>query len=207
MGLAQSKNDPIANFFASQLDSFSQGQVKGGFDLQNSLLNGVTGNGWDFSKVGEDADKWATGIRDSYTGQTSSLFTNGKDGPKTDPQQDLLKNLNDPNQFFNSKNWKSYTQNINNAHYSPQAGMGNTTPPSDLMKISDPMTKIKQANLRGSFKNVHSGISSAMNVNSSSSFQPALANGSSQVINSGGGGGTDTSIDIRNGTATNITNG
>lgn len=148
-----------------------------------------------FENVGYD---WM----DAFTGKNeSSHFGEGADGI-----QDMGKQIKawtnmaeNPNEAWNKVNWTSIGGQITGAHYG--SGVGNpNTPPSDLMKISDPATKMVMASTRGRIRQAVNLKGAMMNAKMSSAIvggQPAGIGGGDQN-NSGGGEGPPTSKDIGN---------
>ena len=138
-------NNPAGHFFMSDLKSV--GALFQGFgSAVGDTLTGLTGGGFDYSSTIQHYKNFGEDYRNMFTGRTDTT------GSSLTPEQQALQNHNrsiDPNANWNTANWqaRSATQAANPS-YSAQAG-NTSTKPSDLMKISDPTTKLGMAQSRG----------------------------------------------------------
>ncbi len=138
-------NNPVGHFFMSDAQSIGD-FLSGAGSTVGAVFRGVTGGGWDFSQAGRDFTNYGYDVKNAFVNRAQRELATPS------AAQMAIKNLNraiDPNAAWNKVNWQSVGNTIRNAHYGTQTGVGNVTPPSQVMAISDPMTKMNIATSRG----------------------------------------------------------
>lgn len=143
MGDAGSK---IGNFFISDLKS-----VRDAFEGFGSIIgdtfSGITSGDFDYSNTVRHYTNMGEDYRNMFTGRTDTT------GKPVDPNKQKLENYNrsiDPNASWNAGNYSSMRSNASSANPAYGSAVGNpNAKPSDLMKISDPATKMAMSSSRG----------------------------------------------------------
>jgi len=132
----------VENFFEKAWD-FDKSIFKGVGDTFKSTMRGFVGDGFDYGDAGRNFHTAGQDFVNGWTGQTG-------DPPTLAEQQQTASNIaNDPNTAWNSQNWKSYGSATNSSSYGAQTPNAGIVPPSQLMAISNPMSKIAAASIAG----------------------------------------------------------
>lgn len=174
----------ISHFFKEDFKS-AEDAIKGVF----GIIGGTLGGG-NYSDAIKDFRNYGYDVKNAFTGGNSRA-------PLSASEQ-IKRNLNraiNPDNSWNKVNWQSMSKTITNAHYGSSTGV-TQTPPSNLMAISNPSTKMAIATSRGSQRaalHVAGAMVDKGAVDTFAKMQPPA--GTSDNINSGGGEGPSTSGD------------
>ena len=132
----------MLNFFEKAWD-FDKSIFKGVGNVYKATMNGFTGDGFDYGDAGRNFHQAGQDFVNGFTGQSG-------DPPSLADNQQAANNIaNDPNTAWNSQNWKSYGSATNATSFGAQTPNAGLALPSQLMKISDPATKLGYASVAG----------------------------------------------------------
>ena len=115
-------------------------------------------------------------------------------------RQKALQNQYDPTSSWNTGNWQSVAGTTRGLHYGSARGNGGVTPPSQIMSISDPMTKMAISATRGKQRTALNVIGSSLDASASHLLTNPSAQAASEPTSqtNGGGVGVATSNDTNN---------
>jgi len=186
----------FSHFFKEDWDA-AKDVLKGIGSGIGDVFKGVTSGKWNFSDAGRDFSNYGHDIANSFTGGST------RDHAPIDETKVARDNLNraiNPNSKWNQVNWKSVSRSITGTRYGQATGVGSVTPPSNIMTISDPNTKMNISGTRGRARSAMHLAGAALDASHADTF--AALNGtaamSSNINNSAGATGHTTSMDANN---------
>ena len=166
----------IGNFFKNDIASLGNA-FEGLGGILGTTIGGLFGGGFNYSNAIGHLKRYGEDVAGAFTDRSINISSdiNPSDPPSA---SDLYQNMISATNVVNSNLSKISSTNSyigSSGVYSP-SGLGSSIlPPSNLMKISDPTTKMAIASSRGSMRNVVNVVGKQFDLNSASDIGAALS--------------------------------
>jgi len=165
-------------------------------DFGKGIWDGITG---DSAQARRDFENY---VNDGHNLDYGNAFGTGRQYSAQQQAQMLSQQQaeararsSNPNSAWNTGNWQSVSASVRSAHYGSQSGNAGVTPPSQLMKISNPAMKTAVAQSRGTVRSNINMAGNMADISLSSAFRPSGAPSNDPSASGTGGTMPQTSLD------------